>query len=622
MSSSFFGLHVAATGLNASQAAINVTANNISNINTEGYSRQTVSMVANTAQRTYQSWGTLGTGVSIESITQSRDLYYDEKYWVNNSRLGTYEKRLYYMEQIENYFTDEAGRENGVEGFNTLYSKMFNALDSLSQGAGDTSRRNEFIASAQSMMDYFNATATSLQDLQSSINDEIKTAVDTVNSIAQKVALLNKQINIVEVQGGEASELRDQRALLIDELSKLVPVEAKEREVTNSNFEDQYTGATYFTVKIGGNLLVDNYEYNTWSVVSRDVKNNLDDVDGLYDVIWNHSGATIDFTASAMEGEFKSMFEVRDGNNGENLTGTVVAATIDSITIKNPNITDFSKMNMPETGRVLCNSTYYTYTTLEFTTDDQGNIDGYTFGGLTKLMNSEEQGSLIGRNLVNGDTVDFKGVPYYQSQLNEFLRTFAKAFNDIETEGMINTKDKMGSFFVNYDRVEGVENDQSESVISRHADPSDPSASALTSRSNTYYRLTASNARVNKRSQTDPSYFAVSVDPGAGVDAVDLVAKLGDLQEKTKYFRNTSGSAFLQCIYADITVDTQEAKTFTNSYTSIVDVIEAQRQSVSSVDEDEEAMNLIKFQNSYNLASKCISVLAEMYDRLILNTGV
>lgn len=74
--------------------------------------------------------------------------------------------------------------------------------------------------------------------------------------------------------------------------------------------------------------------------------------------------------------------------------------------------------------------------------------------------------------------------------------------------------------------------------------------------------------------------------------------------------------------YADVTVDTQECKIFSDNYTNIGVTIDNQRLSVSGVDEDDEALDLIKFQNSYNLASKCISVLAEMYDQLILNTGV
>ena len=120
----------------------------------------------------------------------------------------------------------------------------------------------------------------------------------------------------------------------------------------------------------------------------------------------------------------------------------------------------------------------------------------------------------------------------------------------------------------------------------------------------------------------DPDRFATQTRTEDGVDAYDLIEKLKDLQSKTELFRGGGGDTFLQCIYADITVDTQESEIFTDNYTNISSTIDNQRMSVSGVDEDEEALDLIKFQNAYNLASKCISVMAEMYDQLILQTGV
>ena len=71
-----------------------------------------------------------------------------------------------------------------------------------------------------------------------------------------------------------------------------------------------------------------------------------------------------------------------------------------------------------------------------------------------------------------------------------------------------------------------------------------------------------------------------------------------------------------------MSVDTQECNTFTKNYKTIQQAVDKQRQSVSGVDEDEEALNLMKYQQAYNLSAKVISTLTEMYDQLILNTGV
>ena len=607
MPSSFFGLHVAATGLNAAQASINTTANNISNVNTDGYSRQEVGRVAAAAQRCFTSYGSIGTGVQVTKVTQVRDLYYDEKYWNNNSKLGMHEKKLYYMNQIENYYTDDTQ----MSGFTTLYTKMFNALDSVKKNAGDASVRNQFISGAQELMDYFNSTAISMQDLQSSINDEIKTSVDSINSVSQKIALLNKQINIIEMEGGMANELRDERARLVDEVSKLIPIEASEVEVTNSNYEDQKTGATRFELRFNGNLLVDNYEYNTLSVVSREKKANQSDIQGLYDVKWDFSGAIVDFNSVALDGEMRAMFDVRDGNDAENLKGKVVATGSNTLKIMNPTITDIEKMSLPNEGTVLVNSTYYNYSDFSVETDADGKITSYTFV-LERPLTAEERTSLGGKSLIVGKTVDFKGIPYYMEQMNEFLRSFTKEFNDIEKTGVDGYGNKMNAFFAAYDSFAAKEMDCSDSIES----------TTFSSQSNTYYRMTALSARVNKATQDDPNLFATTTDFTRGESANDLIDPLAELENKTKFFRGGSGSAFLQCIYADITVDTQESKVFTSSYTNVKNVIEQQRMSISGVDEDDEAMDLIKFQNAYQLAAKCISTLTAMYDQLILNTGV
>ena len=167
-------------------------------------------------------------------------------------------------------------------------------------------------------------------------------------------------------------------------------------------------------------------------------------------------------------------------------------------------------------------------------------------------------------------------------------------------------------------------------VISDRKDDAGTGNKQLSSGDNFYYQLTAVNVAVAKKTQQDPDIFATQSkkvnDDGSeitnGVDTHDLIDLMAKLQSREELFRGGGADTFLQCIYADITVDTQECEIFTDNYTNISTTIDNQRQSVSGVDEDEEALDLIKFQNAYNLASKCISVLSEMYDQLILRTGV
>ena len=616
MPSTFFGLSIASTGLNAFQASVNTTTNNISNAKTEGYTRQQVNLSQAEALRTYMRYGTLGTGVSADSVTQIRDQYYDEKFWNNQKNYGQYDKQLYYLTQIQDYFKDTAA----VPGFTSLYTKMFAGLDTLKTNAGAAAVRKQFISQAEEVTNYFNSLGTKLQELQTSINDEIKTTIDTINATSKKIAILNKQINVIEVQGEHANDLRDQRALLIDSLAKMLPVDVLETPVVNTNYPDMYTGATNFILRVNGKILIDNYDYTKIDITTRDHRQNQADVDGLYDLAWGDTGEMINMNARNMAGSLKAMFMLRDGNNAENLSGTIFSMTSNTVTIKNPSITEIEYMNMPESGIVIMEGVQYPYSSFSAETDANGKITGYTFT-LERVLDANTQSKISGGRLEVGTTLNYKGVAYYQNQMSLFLRSFAEQFNAIEKKGKTLEGDPMESFFVANDMVASGQFKFNDNVVGTTFDGS----------MDTYYKLTALSCAINDKSRRDPGFFATSADlknenTGAvqdeGVDAYSIVGELLALQSGTKIFRNCGGDEFLQVIYSDITVDTQEADVFSQNYEEISKSINLQRQGISGVDEDDEALDLVKFRNAYNLASKAISVLAEMYDRLITQTGV
>lgn len=109
MASTFMGLNISYSGLVASNAALNTTANNIANVETVGYSRQIINQTAADAMRAFASYGCIGAGVDTLGAERVRDVYYDEKYWNNNSKLGEFDKKSYYCAVIENYLRDERG---------------------------------------------------------------------------------------------------------------------------------------------------------------------------------------------------------------------------------------------------------------------------------------------------------------------------------------------------------------------------------------------------------------------------------------------------------------------------------------------------------------------------------
>lgn len=137
-----------------------------------------------------------------------------------------------------------------------------------------------------------------------------------------------------------------------------------------------------------------------------------------------------------------------------------------------------------------------------------------------------------------------------------------------------------------------------------------------------YYQLTAGNLRVNDKSMHDSNYLATSRRTDTHESDASLVDEVLELESKAVIYRGSGGDQFLHYIISDISIDANEADILAQNYSDIGTTIDTYRMSISSVDEDEEGMDLVKFNNAYNMASKIISTLNQMYDRLITQTGV
>ncbi len=724
MPSQFFGLMIGYSGLTAAQASQNTTANNIANINTEGYSRQQLKQEAAAALRTYTHYGMAGAGVDAKSIDQIRDEYLDIKYRDNAADLGLYSRQNSYMGEIENYFTDT----NLVPGFNTVYVENFyNALLKLEDDPGSTTTRQAFIGQAKSVVEYFNNMTINLEKTQDNVNQEIRDVVDRINSIAEQIASLNKQINMIEIRGITANELRDQRATILDELSTLVDVETKEVEVYNYADPDNPTGAKVFQVMISGaNTLVDGYEYNALECRAREERMNQSDIDGLYDIYWQKTGSKFYPMQATLSGTLKGLLQLRDGNNkeyfGGDMTatvdkgGTTIKVTVPSVTTcsgavaqaatqgsgsvmvklaegqtrtssgtvtingttytyssisgndlnglkykdaagnertgpkedlsmgmpvtvtgrdtRDDRLLDMNKCTLPQSGTINVSGFDYTYSSWSFKDNGDGTGE-YTFDGLRyRDAYNEMQDGLLekvdgGLTVRVSQSIDYMGIPYYQAQLNEFVRTFAAAFNNIESKGYDLNGELMGDrcFFQMVDS-QGVQYDLMQTGDKRINDATAPGIGAgkQINGTYTYNNLTAKNFVINSDILSDPALMATTYnsESGSSVDSADLVKDLVSLKtDKDKIsFRSCSSAEFLQCILSDVALNKQSANTFEKNFTIIGQSITNQRLSVSGVDTDEEALNLVKYQHAYELSAKVIQTMTEMYDRLILNTGV
>ena len=175
MPSQFFGLNIAYTGLQASNAWLTTTANNIANVETEGYSRQEVKQEAALALRTFTSYGMAGSGVDAKAIEQVRNQFYDLKYWNSNATLGSFEVKEDYVKQIEDYFTET----DMVAGFGTIFADMFAGLDEVYKSAGSASTKTQFLYLAGNLGEYLTTIGIDAQMLQERILAEPVVALYT-----------------------------------------------------------------------------------------------------------------------------------------------------------------------------------------------------------------------------------------------------------------------------------------------------------------------------------------------------------------------------------------------------------------------------------------------------------
>ena len=639
MPSQFFGLNIAYTGLLASNAAMNTTSNNIANVQTEGYSRQQVTQQAANALRVFQTYGCAGAGVETLAIERVRDEFYDGRFWDNNAQLGEYDMKQYYMQQLETYFDDD-GKSTG---FKTIFDQlMITGMQALLKDPNSATAKSQFVGYAGALTEYFNGMAGNLEKVQKDINQEIKLKVDQINSLAGEIASLNKQINTIELAGTKANELRDRRTLLIDELSKIVDVEVKETPIIDANNENRETGANRYMVKIaGGQMLVDGSDYNGLECVARTSyeKVNQTDIDGLYEVYWA-DGQKFNLYNASMGGDLAGLIQMRDGNNGENFTGQVTATgttttadgkTHDTVTVKvtKAYLQDLNKCNLSDQGGIidLGNQEFY-YDSWEYTCEYDANGNPtytYTF----TLSDSEKNprgitNDRVGKKAEIGTDLSYQGIPYYMNQMNEWIRTFSQKFNDILTSGYSGNGDPGVKMFTG-NKATGGEQFLLDDAAKRY-DKQEKKNSKVTVKVNddSYYRLTAKNFDILDAMEQDPSLMANRKNASDGVEQNDLLNDLKNLAtDKSKMsFRGCNASEFLQCILSDVALNASRANTFYASFKDISNTIDNQRISISGVDEDEEAVNLVKYQNGYNLASKMIQTLTEIYDRLILETGV
>ncbi len=564
--SSFFEFGVAKSALFTAQANLQVTSHNISNAATRGYSRQAAVVNTNKAMAG-NGTGMYGTGSSVSTVIRYRSAFLDQKYWSQNAVYSQYNTKKTNCETIESIFT-----KVDAEGVNNILLNAMTDLQSvfsdLSTNANDFTFRNNVISSAASLEQYLQQIGNALTKEQELYNEEITISVSQMNSIAKQIAQINKQIVQYEYRGDTANDLRDSRERLVDELSNYINLDVVEN------------GEVY-TIFIDGNQIVSGDKVSEIELRNRDdqtppVKLNPNDAPGMYDIYIN--GSKMKMYSDSLEGSLKALIDLRDGNNARGLT-------LDQFT----------------------------------------NADGIPYG-------ENEYGEDYYR------TTSFKGIPHYIDRINELVRTYAKAVNEgvnfdgkpmDGVTGHVNGYDlegNTGRFFFALRDAAGNEitNNNPDQDIVVSVDPATgvettKKYSALTQaeKDELYNNVSWLNFTVSSELKADPSLIATSSTYNVGESGNKSSMGFGAIMDDPSLFASGKMSDFLIGITSEISISSKQSAKFTENYSDIVAVAENQRISYSGVDLNEESVNMIKYQQMYQAASKLISIIDTIYDTTI-----
>ena len=218
----FFELSVATSGLNAAKAGLTTVSHNISNSSTTGYTRQVTQQTASSALKKYNGVGMVGTGTTVYGVGQVRDFYLDKKYWQQQSTLGEYTQKETQLGVLETIFNSLSKND-----LTTQLNDLFKALSGASVNSNDNDYKTAIVNNIKTVLSSLTEYGTNLQKQQEVLNQEVYTLTQRINVIGNQIASLNTQIYTYELDGTSANDLRDKRAVLLDELSKYINTEVK-----------------------------------------------------------------------------------------------------------------------------------------------------------------------------------------------------------------------------------------------------------------------------------------------------------------------------------------------------------------------------------------------------------
>ena len=569
------GLYVGLSGLQTSSNSLNTTANNLSNVNTEGYVRQQVvnkdlsyNYVTTPSQLTT---GQRGLGVTIASVNHVRDIFLDQAYRKENGRQGFYEKLYDAVYEIET----QMGDVEGIQGikYQSAIADLYEAVNEVAKTPGDQVARSALAQCAAEFIDKSYSIYNGLANYQKTVDEEMLNTVNRINEIGHELLDLNRRISKIETGGFEtASDLRDARDVLLDELSSYVKM----------SYKEQVNGVV--EVSIEGVQFADELYVNELS---------LQKIEGsdFYEPVWAHMNnnplyyvdGTISTERNTDIGSLKGLLIARGH----------VTPTVSSMTAPDPDFYPLGEADPDYMTAVKEHEWYVKTSDTSVLVNTMANFDKLINGiveGINDVLCPDTE-------YVAADGTVYKVLDTEKASMGQDgtygVELFARNYTDRYMEQVIDGQ----TFYVRND-------------INTFGN-----ASA--------YSIT--NISVNTVVMDD--YSKLPLTTKVGEDDYATAEKLVKLFQDDQLFYNggwdgLSFEEFYETLTNDVANTGKIYSSMADNEAELASALDDQRQQVMGVSSDDELGNMIRYQQAYNAASRYINVVSELIETLVLSTGV
>jgi flagellar hook-associated protein 1 FlgK len=611
MASIFNALHIGYSGLNAAQIGIDTTGHNISNAETEGYSRQRVVTAA--ATPLYVQPGAVGNGTQITEIARVFDSFVFDRYSTAAQNKENSDTLLKNLEELSSYFP-----EIDKVGIKEDLSTYFDMWQSLANNPSNSSLKVALAQQTETLTQHIQDTRSKISSLQSSLNDQVKVNIDDVNRIAEQISKINIEISKAEAGGvNNANDLRDQRSQLELTLKKLIGAKVIVGQIETNNVIDSNIALKQgsYTIQVGGFNLVDGGSFHPIGMDSTGNQNGYNDL--YYE---RQDGVKVPYADRITGGKIGALLELRGsqiGTNGEFENGFLQ----DTIN----NLDSFSKGLIDATNNVYAQSATTSMQSNPLSFSDNQSLlstDENFKAGSFDLIVYDINGAEVGRRtvtinegtLINDSPMTLNSV-VGQINLSSDDNQDGNALNDID-DMLVGTFSKPQNIF----QIDFKASFASQGYSFAIQD-SGTNFAGVTGVNRFFDGTDAKSISLNLSLKEDSSKIKGHGSPTDGDNQTALAMvqlQFSSVMFGSRFDKTTDTIyGYFDNLVSKVGTKTNSVKLTNDSLTAQFNAIKQEQDSISKVSIDEEMANLIRYQTSYGAAAKVITTIDQMMTTLL-----